>query len=147
MRENANLARAKTRAVVRVIDCLIRSTTEAIAYAEKLRMLLEDWKPTDKNDQTNQRRIANYLNKIRQTSGHLYYLSADPAHSLPELMVDFCATYTVSPRQLSNFATRRVARIGDPYRDHFARAFADRISRIAVPQPSAATPFEVPNQS
>src|SRR5262249_48782679 len=120
--------------IERTGDTSIASVASAALYAEHLTQLLRTWAPTENVDKANQRLIVNFLNKIRRTGGHLYYLPANSDFRLPELMVDFCATYTVAIRQLMNFAVRRVARIGDPYRDHFARAFADRISRIAIPQ-------------
>jgi hypothetical protein len=124
-------------------DVTIASVADATRYSEKLKEVLASWHPTENADKANQRLITKFLNKIRRTAGHLYYLPADDRFHVPELMVDFCTTYTVATRQLTNFASGRVARIGDPYRDHFARAFADRISRIAIPQRAEAPPFEV----
>jgi hypothetical protein len=124
-------------------DVTIASVADATRYSEKLKEVLASWNPTENADKANQRLITKFLNKIRRTAGHLYYLPADDRFHVPELMVDFCTTYTVATRQLTNFASGRVARIGDPYRDHFARAFADRISRIAIPPQAEATPFEV----
>ena len=62
-------------------------------------------------------------------------LRADEAFAIPEMCIDFSAAYTVHSKQLLEMAECRIARLADPYRDHFARAFADRISRIALPRP------------
>jgi hypothetical protein len=128
--------------VERAGDATIASVADSNRYSEALKQLLETWNPSENADKANQRLILKFLNKIRRTAGHIYYLPPDGGFHLPELIVDFCATYTIATRQLTSFAPRRVARIGDPYRDHFARAFSDRISRIAIPQPAEAAPFD-----
>jgi len=61
---------------------------------------------------------------------------------IPEGLVDFTAVYTVPTEKLAAVRDRRVARIGDPYRDQFAQKFGYFFSRIAtlVPmQPDTAS--------
>ena len=109
--------------IERTGDVTIASVADATRYSEKLKEVLATWTPTENADKANQRLIANFLNKIRRTAAHLYDLPADDRFHVPELMVDFCTTYTVATRQLANFASGRVARIGDPYRYDFRARF------------------------
>jgi hypothetical protein len=109
------------------------SVTEPIAYFAVLRRILDEWKPKEKNSTTNRGRIRNFINKQMDGAKHVFYLRPDEARGIPDLFVEFSGAYTVDIVLLVAMSARRVARIGVPYREDFARAFADRISRIAVP--------------
>lgn len=66
-----------------------------------------------------------------------YFLPADPALGLPEMIVDLRRLYTVKPEHLVALARagKRPGRIKPLYREHLAKHFADTFSRIGLPRP------------
>ena len=67
----------------------------------------------------------------------LYFLPADASLGLNEMIVDLRRLHTVRldlPRELCRAGKRR-ARLHTPYREHFAKHFADTFSRIGLPRP------------
>jgi hypothetical protein len=67
----------------------------------------------------------------------LYFLPADTALGLPEMIVDFRRLQTVKLDLLRSLcqAGRRRGRIQPLYREHLAKHFADTYSRIGLPKP------------
>lgn len=118
----------------------LRSIQDAFSYPAALRKLLQEWNPSGKAVASDKSRIKNYLGK-QLKGGWIYYLKDDSAFQVPECCVDFSVAYTVPTARLEGLKGHRIARLGDPYRDHFAQAFASRLSRIAVPKPMAAQDF------
>jgi hypothetical protein len=119
----------------------LQGTSEPFEYGDKLRALLASWQPITKNEIQNKGRIKNLLSKFLDGSGYVHYLKRDIEFRIPEMCVDFSAAYTVALQQLTSLSGNRIARIGDPYRDQFAQAFAHHISRIALPEPVKPPPF------
>ena len=118
----------------------LRSIHDAFSYPPALRKLLRDWMPIEKAIASDKGRIKNYLSKQLRVNW-MYYLKEDSLFQVPECCVDFSVAYTVPTAKLEGLKQHRIARLGDPYRDHFAQAFASRLSRIAVPKPMAAQAF------
>ena len=67
----------------------------------------------------------------------LYFLPADAALGLPEMIVDFRRLHTVKLDMLRALcaASRRPGRVQPLYREHLAKHFADTFSRIGLPRP------------
>ncbi len=67
----------------------------------------------------------------------LYFLPADAALGLPEMIVDFRRLHTVKLDLLRSLcaAGKRPGRIQPLYREHLAKHFADTFSRIGLPRP------------
>ncbi|MBA4065950.1 MAG: hypothetical protein C0501_19975 [Isosphaera sp.] len=67
----------------------------------------------------------------------LYFLPADPALGLPEMIVDFRRLHTVKLDLLRSLcvAGKRPGRVQPLYREHLAKHFADTFSRIGLPRP------------
>ena len=67
----------------------------------------------------------------------LYFLPADAALGLGEMIVDLRRLHTIRLELLSALcrADKRAARLQTPYREHLAKHFADTFSRIGLPQP------------
>lgn len=66
-----------------------------------------------------------------------YFLPADAALGLPEMIVDFRRLHTVKIDHLLALcrAGKRPGRVRPLYREHLARHFADTFSRIGLPRP------------
>lgn len=67
----------------------------------------------------------------------LYFLPADAALGLPEMVVDLRRLHTVRLDLLRDIcrAGRRRGRVRPLYREHLAKHFADTYSRIGLPRP------------
>jgi hypothetical protein len=67
----------------------------------------------------------------------LYFLPADAALGLPEMIADFRRLHTVKLDVLRALcaAGRRAGRVQPLYREHLAKHFADTFSRIGLPRP------------
>jgi hypothetical protein len=67
----------------------------------------------------------------------LYFLPADAALGLPEMIVDFRRLHTVKVEHLLALcrAGKRPGRVRPLYREHLAKHFADTYSRIGLPRP------------
>lgn len=67
----------------------------------------------------------------------LYFLPADAALGLGEMIVDLRRLHTIRFDLLASLcrAGKRLARLRTPYREHLAKHFADTFSRIGLPQP------------
>jgi hypothetical protein len=67
----------------------------------------------------------------------LYFLPADAALGLGETVIDLRRVHTVRPGLLTELcrAGKRRARLLTPYREHFAKHFADTYCRIGLPEP------------
>ncbi len=67
----------------------------------------------------------------------LYFLPADAALGLPEMIVDLRRLHTVRLDLLRDLclAGRRRGRVRPLYREHLAKHFADTYSRIGLPRP------------
>lgn len=118
----------------------LRSINDAFSYPDAMRKLLLEWTPTNKSVASDKGRVKNYLEKQLKTNW-MYYLQADSTFGVPESCADFSVAYTVPTARLASLKDGRIARLGDPYRDQFAQAFATRISRIAVPKPMTSKGF------
>jgi hypothetical protein len=70
----------------------------------------------------------------------LYFLPADPALGLPEMVADFRRLHTVRLDLLTGRcrAGQRRGRVRPLYREHLSKHFADGYSRIGLPQPVAS---------
>lgn len=66
----------------------------------------------------------------------LYFLPADPALGLPELIADFRRLHTVRLDLLAGLcrAGQRRGRVRPLYREHLSKHFADGYSRIGLPR-------------
>ena len=66
----------------------------------------------------------------------VYFLPADPALGLTEMIVDLRRLHTVRLNQLVDWraAGRRLARVQPLYREHLARHFAETFGRIGLPR-------------
>lgn len=112
----------------------LRLERDSFRYPEVIRKALADWVPTTSKLQEDRNRIRNYLARM-QERGWMYFLKQDAAFQIPEGYVDFSVAFTVPTQRLNELNNSRLARIADPYRDQFAQALANRLSRIAVPTP------------
>jgi hypothetical protein len=67
----------------------------------------------------------------------LYFLPADAALGLNEMIVDLRRLHTVRIDHLADWcrAGRRLARVQPLYREHLARHFAETFGRIGLPRP------------
>ena len=67
----------------------------------------------------------------------LYFLPADAALGLPEMIVDLRRLHTVKLDMLRTLcaAGKRPGRVQPLYREHLAKHFADTFSRIGLPRP------------
>ena len=67
----------------------------------------------------------------------VYFLPADPALGLSEMIVDLRRLHTVRIDHLRNWclAGHRLARVQPLYREHLARHFAETFGRIGLPRP------------
>jgi hypothetical protein len=67
----------------------------------------------------------------------LYFLPANTALELGEMVIDLRRLHTVQLRVLTTLcqAGKRRGRVRSPYREHLAKHFADTFSRIGLPQP------------
>ena len=67
----------------------------------------------------------------------LYFLPADVALGLPEMIVDFRRLHTVRLDLLKGLCQsgKRRGRVAPLYREHLAKHFADTFSRIGLPKP------------
>ena len=68
-----------------------------------------------------------------------YFLPADEALAIPELIVDLRQLHTVPLELLENLCRtgKRDGRIRPLFREHLAKHFADTYSRIGLPEPYA----------
>ncbi len=66
-----------------------------------------------------------------------YFLPANAALGLPEMIVDLRQLHTIRLDLLVDLSRRgdRRARLQTPYREHLAKHFADTYSRIGLPEP------------
>jgi hypothetical protein len=71
----------------------------------------------------------------------VYFLPAKTDASLGEMIVDLRRLHTLGIEFLDalRLAGKRRARLLTPYREHFAKHFADTYSRIGLPQPYETT--------
>jgi hypothetical protein len=67
----------------------------------------------------------------------VYFLPAEPAVGLNEMIVDLRRLHTVPVPYLRDWshAGRRRPRVVPPYREHLARHFAETFGRIGLPRP------------
>jgi hypothetical protein len=72
---------------------------------------------------------------------YIYYIAPDEDYGVPESYVDFCRVYTVSTNTIGNLKDRRLAVLKTPYREEFAKKFADYYARIAIPYPMRGEPI------
>ena len=115
-------------------SCL--SHTTASNYGESIREIIRKWMPQlNKGDLKNDvGMIRNFLNQYH-TKGYMFPLPSNEALGIPESYVDFTSTYSVPLNKILNIKQHRLACIKTPYREEFARKFADFFSRIALPKP------------
>jgi hypothetical protein len=110
----------------------LRRVTDPNEYFSTLKKEVSNWKPQGHDATVNCGRIKNFIRKQTGGAQHVHFLPADSVRGIPDLFVEFSGAYTVDTSLLVALSGRRIARIAVPYREQFAKAFADRIARIAV---------------
>jgi hypothetical protein len=113
-------------------------------FPRYLRANLDEWRKAVKNKPLEQRfinNIRNSLNLIFQNKLlFIYYIAPNDDYKVPESYVDFCRLYTLPRDTVENLMDNRLATISSPYREEFARKFAEYYGRIAIPKPMQGEP-------
>lgn len=112
----------------------LRDADEA-TYRDRLRETLTAWMPPTNDAKENRGRIKTFLGGMQKQSGPTYCLEHDHQRAIPPLYIDFLTAFTVTTFQLESMKDKRIATLSNVYRHHFAKAFADHISRVALPVP------------
>lgn len=116
-----------------------------LTFPKYLRKNLRIWRSDAKKRPTERAFLGSIKNSldliISNKPIYLYYVAPDEEYGVPECFVDFCRVYTVSTDLIEDLKDNRLAVIDSPYREEFARKFADYYARIATPHPMRGKPI------
>jgi hypothetical protein len=114
-------------------------SSDDFAFPNYLRENLDNWSKKLKNESPEHKLInglKNSLNMIIENKKlEIYYLAQDQENGVPESYIDFCRVYTIQTVLIEKLKDKRIATLKSPYREQFARKFAEYYARIATPYP------------
>jgi len=119
-------------------SCLVLTQTCDLAQEKTNRVIVAVVAPAEQLVASGEMKAATIRGPIRLSRAFgLYFLPADEALDLPELIVDFRQLHTVSREILEALCRngQHKARLQTPFREHLAKHFADTYSRIGLPEP------------
>jgi len=116
-----------------VPNCTLRDVSSPYEYGTRLLDTVAAWSPSDQHQRESRNIIKKVLERARKSTTSVFYLHEDSDFNMPESVIDFTSAYTVTTDSLARILTKRIARINNPWREHFAHSFANFIGRVAVP--------------
>ena len=123
-----------------IASCLVMTQTCDLAQQKSVRIVVAVVAPAEQVVASGELKESMVRGSVRMARAFgWYFLPANEALALPELIVDLRQIHTVSREILETLCRdgQRQARLQTPFREHLAKHFADTYSRIGLPEPYA----------
>lgn len=119
--------------------------SDDFTFPEYIRENLDNWSKKAKNGSSEQKLLSGLKNSLNTIMGNkrldIYYIAPDKENKVPESYIDFCRLYTITMVLMESLKDKRIAMLKSPYREEFAKKFADYYARIATPSPMRGEPI------